>query len=421
MLCGGVCAQCKNKDCRRRGQWSGGKISAVLSDRTYMPSSGRTAAVDIGTTTLAFMLSGGGRVYTSTAENPQRAFGADVISRIERMSTPAGYQLTALIRRAVGKGIAELIEKAGIADMSDVRTIIAGNTVMTHILMDYPCAGLGVYPFTPYKTDTAALSYRALGIDSDGEAAVFPCVSAFIGGDITAGMYALSLDERDKFMLCDLGTNGELALSCGGVIYTASAAAGPAFEGGAVSCGAAAVSGAVCAYDYKSGTVTTINNQKPIGICGTGLIDVIAEAFKYGIIDETGRIIPEYADEGIPVGNLRLTQADVRELQTAKAAVRAGEEILLKRAGLSWDDIGGIYLCGGFGRFINADSAAECGLFPKDVPIIAVGNTALEGCAKAAVYGIEGAERIRGLCRHIELADDEDFTRIYMNQMYFGR
>ncbi len=265
---------------------------------------------------------------------------------------------------------------------------------------------------------------------------VMPGISTYVGADIAAGILCCGFAEAKKpCMLIDLGTNGEMALGTGERLLCTSTAAGPAFEGGNISCGTGSVRGAICAVkitdtDPLRVEVSTIADGAPVGICGTGVLDMTAELVRSGLVDETGLLDEDYFDDGIYLTEdqhgepIIFTQQDVREIQLAKAAVRAGAEVLVKKYGISFDEIETVYLAGGFGFKLNIEKAISIGLLPECFAgkIQIAGNTSLKGAGMC----LADADQIRiveELIRHsteIGLGSDKDFSEAYMDAMFFA-
>lgn len=402
---------------------------------TDMPEMKLGIGIDIGTTTIAMQLIDkvtGGVVDTYSALNSQRKYGADVISRIERANRGQGDELRQSIINDLKTGLGRWLSRKHSPDIGQIA--IAGNTAMIHLLMGYSCSTLGVYPYTPVNIKTIYTTYAELLKDSEWNipVVVFPGISAFIGGDIAAGMLACGFagDERVKILI-DLGTNGEMVIGNNKKILAASAAAGPAFEGGNITFGTGSIPGAICRVSIEDGKcrVKTINGKPPAGICGTGVIEAVAELLKAGFIDGTGLLGDDCFENGYPLvengesGKIVLTQKDIREIQLAKAAIRAGLEVLLKRYGAAYGDIDTVYLAGGFGFEMDADKAMAIGLLPKEFKgrVRAVGNTALNGtvryiCDKNAEAQVA---LILEVTQEISLSNDEDFNGLYVKYMNF--
>lgn len=426
-------------------------------------------AVDIGTTTIAMELWGlnSRKMYAQDSRiNHQRAFGADVISRIQASISGEKLALQRSILNDLCDGLGAMLTQAGIEADRVVRITIGANTTMGHLLLGYPCDTLGVSPFTPVDIDIirtrlcellskagmkpgdsgAAQSQKAACGDVssagmkpgnclplDAELMVLPGISTFVGADIVAGLLVCGFTENEKpCLLIDLGTNGEMAIGDRGRILCTSTAAGPAFEGGNISHGIGSVRGAICSVHMEDdGHVTyeTIGQCAPLGICGTGVLDITAELVERGIVDETGLLDDDYFDDGVKIADspggepIVFTQQDVREIQLAKAAVRAGIEVLLRRFGISCGEIDTVYLAGGFGFKINTEKAISIGLLPEGFrgKIRVAGNTSLKG-ARACLFGgqtVAQAQALAHRAQEISLGGDAFFNQCYMDAMCF--
>lgn len=400
-------------------------------------SDGYGIAVDIGSTTVAMQvvaLPSGAIRATHTALNPQRRYGADVIARQDAATNGKGEELRRLIRETLTTGMQTLLQDAGIAKTAVRRVVVAGNTTMIHLLMGYDCAGLGVYPFTPVNIARIETRYDEIFLDGgcDVPVTVLPGVSTYVGGDIVSGLYAKDVDRNGPpVFFIDLGTNGEMALGNRDRILVTSTAAGPAFEGGNIRDGVGSIRGAVDSVRIENGraAVTTIGNDTPVGICGTGVIEAIAAMVQETIVDETGYLDDGYAADGFVLCRrvdgtpIAVTQADVRELQLAKAAVRAGIETLMLRYGIDKADVATVYLAGGFGFRLSEAAALAIGLIPREFAgkIRVVGNTALGGAVRALVDpdAATRTDAIAARAQEIGLATDADFNRLYMEHMGF--
>lgn len=398
-----------------------------------LPDHRLALAVDIGTTTVAMELidlETGNTENRYTALNSQRQYGADVISRIQAADQGNAENLRQCIREILQQGISSLIaenEKNRLSQM-----VIGANTTMVHLLMGYPCSSLGVFPFTPYHISLIDTNGSALLGDKslDFDVHIFPGVSAYVGGDITAGLYALDFHQKEEIcVLIDLGTNGEMAVGNKDKILAASAAAGPAFEGGNITCGTGSIPGAVCGIEWNGHKMElqTISGEAPKGICGTGIIAAIYELKKAGIMDETGRLEEPWDEDGFPLdeeGSIRIFQKDIREIQLAKAAVRAGLETLLLSYGISAGDVDAFYIAGGFGCELDIRKASGIGLLPQECEGKAhpAGNTSLNGARKYLLQQENGkaADQIAEYVQEIPLSTDLNFQQLYMEYMYFG-
>ena len=372
------------------------------------------AAVDIGTTTIALSAVNTGSkeiLGTATGINHQRAWGADVISRMEASNQGKGEQL----RKSILEDLEHLLAELGLS--ADTPMVISGNTTMEHLLQGYSCRTLGVAPYKP--VDISLHEYENMTI--------LPGISTFVGADIVSGIVACGMDRSEEIcILVDLGTNGEMAIGNRDRIISASTAAGPAFEGGNISCGVAGIPGAVRSVEITDGKAVTqtIGNLPPAGLCGTGVLETIYELLKEELVDETGLLDDEYFEEGFPIADgIVFTAKDVREVQLAKSAVRAGLEVLLQEYGVEYDRIGKLYIAGGFGQKINLEKAVGIGLLPEELldRMIPVGNSSLAGAVMAACDP-EILERMRAVGEKAEetsLAENPLFSELYMDHMFF--
>jgi len=415
-------------------------------------------AADIGTTTTASYLldlNSGNRVATYSFLNPQKKFGADVISRIKHtMDEAAGLnELQSLIVSAINEGIANLIDTAGIERNDIYKIVFTGNTAMMHFLLAICSKNLALAPFIPATDDKIEISAKDMGIDinKNGVALVLPSVSAYVGADTLCAALAAGMDEsRSISLLIDFGTNGEIVLGNKDWLLACSTAAGPAFEAANIRCGIGGVSGAIDRFTIdETISYTTINDQKAIGICGTGLVDIVSELYRIGIIDETGRFcdkggfnkLNETISErlttidGQPAfivvkdfetkynENIVITQKDVREFQNAKAAIAAGIQVLITRAGINIYDVSTVYLAGGFGTLINPQSALNIGLLPAELTdkIESIGNAAGSGAQMSLLsrQALLNIENIKKNMKYIELSSDKSFSDLYVDFMIF--
>lgn len=396
-------------------------------------------AIDIGTTTIAVSLikvNNGDVLWTYTAVNKQRAYGFDVIARMQASVNGKKEELQECIRKDLLAGIYAVVDKTGIQKEWISAIAIAGNTTMGHLLMGYSCESLGKYPFTPVNIDTIVLQFKEMfGTDYlDVPVTLLPGISTYVGGDIAAGLLECEFDKaKAPSLFIDLGTNGEMAVGNKERILVSSTAAGPAFEGGNISCGVGSIAGAISNVTIQNDTLEyrTIGDRKPVGICGTGVIELVCELLRSGLVDETGLLEKKYFEEGYPVtedekGNrIVFTQKDIRELQLAKAAVRAGIEILIRRYGISCEEIDTVYLAGGFGYKINIEKAIDVGLLPRELSgkIKAIGNSSLAGAIKYLTQAStpERLKHILEVSKEINLSNDKDFNDLYVGSMYFNK
>ena len=398
----------------------------------YFPSCWESlgAAIDLGTTTVAiyvYSLETRRRVGVVSGVNRQQPLGADVISRIEYcLNEPDGSERArGLIVGQISEMLAGFGKKRGIPVKRLRSVTIAGNTAMLYLLTGKSPKPLSAAPF---EADELFGSFRKasdLGLDlPEANVLLLPCVSAFIGGDITAGMIAAGIHQTDNNLLfIDFGTNGEMVLASGGKLTCCSTAAGPAFEGARISCGVGGVPGAINRVTLEGGALKpkTIAGTFPVGLAGSGLIDAVACLRRLGRIDESGFLAEPYElAEGVT-----LQPQDVRELQLAKSAVRAGAETLLEKAGLTAADLDGVLLTGGFGAGLDKGNALALGLLP-DVPaekVRALGNCAGAGAVRALLDPMALAELETAVAKAdtIRLDGDPAFSEKFMENMLFPK
>lgn len=373
--------------------------------------------IDIGTTTIAielFDLATGELLRTHTFLNTQRSYGSDVISRIDYANKGGMDDLNAKIISSLKEGLATILGNAVLS-----KAIIAGNTTMLHLLTKADCSGLGIYPFTANFLDMKVGDLSQL-LALSGEYTLLAGISTYVGADILSGILHTNMHKNDAIcILIDIGTNGEMAIGNKHNILTLATAAGPAFEGGNISCGVGSIAGAICQV-ASDGHIKTIGDAKAVGICGSGLIDAIAVALANETLDETGSIETEVIHIA---EDIYLTQKDIREFQLAKSAIRAGIEVLLVKYGVAASEIDHVYLAGGFGKFINLDNAISIGLLPNDFAdkIQKVGNTSLGGVRKFLLYKDikDEVQQIKSIAKDLNLAHDPLFNELFMEHMLF--
>lgn len=420
-------------------------VPPVLDERRSdsSPKASFGIAVDIGTTTIAMAMVNldTGSIYSQyTGLNHQRSYGTDVLARIQAAAVGEEADMQAIIQKDLLEGFACLANDDG---MVVERIAIAGNTTMLHILRGYDCSGLGQYPFRPYMLKSEHLSVQELlGMDRtsgmvredailptammNASVMIMPGISAFVGGDITAGLLACDFNRLKRpHLFLDLGTNAEMAIGCGNHIVVTSAAAGPAFEGGHLSCGIGSVPGAVRDVKLQYGFVRyeTIGRKAAIGICGTGIVACMSEMLKNRCMNADGLLKPGYASGfQIVPGKIAVTQQDIREFQKAKAAIRAGIDVLLSKSGYGMDDIEGLDLAGGFGCQLDVGHAVRIGLIPKELAgkVKQRGNTVISGLIYYMQRPDEGT--VQSVIDHsteISLANQPEFTEKYLDFMQF--
>jgi len=392
----------------------------------YDRGAGYGVAIDIGTTTIAFELidlKDGSRKATHSIANSQRSIGADVVTRIKKANEGALARLHSYIISDIKLGLAKF------SDCNISAVSIAGNTTMLHLLLNLSCETLGSFPFTPVEIDMKECKLSdVFGVGDDTTLYILPGISTFVGADISAGILCCHANKEKPSLLIDLGTNGEMALFSSDKILVTSTAAGPAFEAGNISCGTASIPGAIASIRYlpKDNVFMyeTISNEPPIGICGTGVVEMVAQLVKNNLVDETGRLDDSYFDSGIEIApGITFTQKDVREIQLAKSALRSGVEILLDVAGYGYNDIDKVYLAGGFGHRINLDSAIDLGLIPHELQekIVTVGNTSLGGAAHVltSTSAADNIKKIGKQAKEVNLSTHPKFNDLFMEYMMF--
>lgn len=368
------------------------KVDVIPMEETAENYGDTMITVDLGTTSIVLQLveiERGIIIDTYQALNPQRRYGADVISRMQHALTGNGRLLSEKVMNCIQNGMARWT----MAGFAPKLAVIAGNTVMAHLLMEYDVQGLSKAPFAPVTLEPVSTQI------GDVPAIIMPGISAFVGGDIVSGIMACQKKMAStgvKYaLLLDLGTNGELALIGPDKILCTATSAGPAFEGGA-----------------------TVN------VPGSDMIDITARLLSKNIVDDTGLIGEEYFHQGITVDGVMIRQEDIRGLQIAKAAIFAGIRLLLKEYGIAREEVEQIYLAGGFGYKLNVEAACRIGLIPGSMKerTIAVGNTALAG---AFLYGKRHiqdnipnpAEEIIRIADSMNLAECDEFNGIYVHAM----
>ncbi|HXE97413.1 MAG TPA: ASKHA domain-containing protein [Dongiaceae bacterium] len=404
-------------------------------------------AIDLGTTTLAASLidcSNGARLAVSGALNPQRRFGADVISRLDAAvnSEPFRKEMTVLIRAELRRMGQVLCDSAGIAWDDVPKVAIAGNPAMQHILMGLDLKTLAFPPYRPLYT--AGTHLRAVDLDWDGSADIylFPMPGGFVGGDTVAFVHGA---EPGEATLClDMGTNGEIALVAGDTIWATSAAAGPAFEGGNLSCGMAALPGAISSVRIEDERLRlqVIGNGQPCGICGSGAIEAVTELLRCNILEAGGRLRgAEEIDSNLAArvieyrgGNafvlhrdaerlILLSQEDIRQLQLAKAALRGGIDVLAERSRIRCEALKQVILTGSFGAVVQADWLKTIGIFDGSMVQTTrfTPEGALAGVEKALAGndGIGAVEDLAHRFRVVPLSGTPLFETLFMRHIDF--
>jgi len=434
-----------------------GKAIDVLTGSDPSPVLG--LAFDVGTTTIVgylMDLTTGHELAVSSSLNPQTQFGDDVVSRIEHITAvPDGLgELQGKVIGAINRIAEETCQEAGVSTGSIYGLSIVGNTTMQHLLLGVDPSALARSPYVPVVTDPVCLAASRLGIKVHPEAHVWAIASiaGWVGADTVGVILATGQHQADEISLAiDIGTNGEMTLGSGERLVACSTAAGPAFEGAHLSCGMRAAAGAIDQVSID-GQVhwRTIGNAPPRGICGSGLVDLVAAMLGSEILRDSGmmRKIEDLeelgqsylaqrvrqdgrhrafdlvlAEEGADGRPVRVTQRDVRELQLAKGAIRAGIEILLQELGITYEDVARVYLAGAFGNYIRPESALRIGLMPvfPNAEIVPVGNAAGSG-AKLALLSRSARDetaQIVDLVEYLELSVLPEFQEHFAAAMIF--
>ena len=403
------------------------------------------AAIDIGTSKIIaylFDLRDGRLIDQEAIENPQMRFGEDVVTRItEAVFEDRLVELAGAAREGMNETLERVLARQEIQARHLYDMTVVGNTAMHHLVLGLSPRGLCAAPFAPALDEPVRLRAADLGLAMNPEGQVYflPPIAGFVGSDCLAVIAATHLESRRApAMAVDIGTNTEIALLNEGKICVTSCASGPAFEGYQIACGMKATEGAIervrVTADGRPRAIQTIGGLEPVGICGSGVVDVLAGLVASGIVDKTGRMQPhalvrhgrgglEYLLTRGQNGDVVFTQHDVRALQLAKGAIAAGWSLLLARVGLAPHDLRHIYVAGAFGNYLDLDNALAIGLFPgipKD-RIAFVGNAAGVG-AQMALIDVRQRRRIAELrhrIRFLELATDPEFHDVFTRKLSF--
>ena len=415
-------------------------------------------AFDLGTTTVVATLldlGTGQPVAVRSMLNRQQPFGADVISRVSAtmMDPDALETLQARAHETMNELTAEVCEEAGIAPAKVYEIAVCGNVTMMQLALGIDPEPLAVAPFiiASRRLPPATAQDFGVRVHPRAPAVVFPSLGAYVGGDIVAGMLATGLTrDRRLRLFIDVGTNSEIALGSNERVVATAAPAGPAFEAAQIRCGMRAAEGAIegVAIDGDDLTLEVIGDADPVGMCGSGLVDAVAQLVSAGLIDNSGRFVPdEQAAEDHPVlsrrlvkvgeervfvlawrgedpaNSIYLSQRDVRELQFAKASIATGWQILLTELGVEPGDVTQVLLAGSFGSYLSPASAVKIGLVPRlALPrIVSAGNVAGEGAKMAALSMREraAADAILEEVEYVELSGRADFNDMFIDQLAF--
>jgi uncharacterized 2Fe-2S/4Fe-4S cluster protein (DUF4445 family) len=435
----------------REGKW---KVTATLYGKRVIdvqagePDGERYGvAVDIGTSKVIaylFDLERGALIDQEAIENPQMRYGEDVISRIAHA---AQHKETALLASAVREGInadlTALYERQDVHPHHVCDMTVVGNTAMHHLALGLSPVGLGQAPFAPAAAEPLTLKANELGINMNPDGGVHfpPPIAGFVGSDALAVVAATHLAETKKpSMAIDIGTNTEIALAHDGRVTVTSCASGPAFEGYQIRNGMKAVAGAIERVKIdESGEpveLATITGAEPIGICGSGVVDLLAGLVHAGVIDKTGRMTaehprmrkgeegPEYLLTMGPHGDIVFTQHDVRSLQLAKGAIHSGWELLMQSLAVTLEELDVVYIAGAFGNYLDLAAAQYLGLFPPLATdkVAFVGNAAGVG-AQMALIDVRARNkmaRVRDRIEFLDLATDARFLDVFASRLGFA-
>jgi uncharacterized 2Fe-2S/4Fe-4S cluster protein (DUF4445 family) len=400
-------------------------------------------AVDIGTTKIAAYLvemETGKTLASKGLMNPQISYGEDLVTRIVAASkTPAeAVKFQALLTEALNQLAVDLCVETGLTRQSIVEAVVVGNTVIHHLLLRLPVKQLGLAPYIPATRAAVDIKAREIGLELAPGAYLhlLPNVAGYIGADHVAMLLATRTAEAEKTTLAiDIGTNTEICLNYKGQLTSVSCASGPAFEGAHIKFGMRAAPGAIehVRLDGDRLEIQTIGVETPVGVCGSGLLDVVAQLRLNGVLDKMGRMGPhprvrkETVAEFILAERpgqdpITISQKDVRELQLAKAAIRTGIQALVAAAGLTENEIEQVIIAGAFGTFINVGSAITIGMLPN-LPLerfSQVGNAAGTGARLALISLSQRAKAAEIALRdgYIELASVPNFQRKFAEATY---
>lgn len=412
-------------------------------------------AIDIGTTTVVTALidmSTGEELANVSMINAQKHFGLDVLTRItyEYENPDSGMiELQKAIVDSINSMIGEACDEAAVSREAIREIDVAANCTMLHMLLGVDARSLGKSPYRPEFVEAQSLPAAAVGIQAGKETVLYclPSVSAYIGADIVAGTYVCELQkEKGNVLFIDIGTNGEIVLASRGRLLCCSCAAGPALEGMNISSGMRAAEGAVEDVTITDAGIKlqTIGEQQPIGLCGSGILAVVKELLRTGLVKKTGVFVKkeQLAEDDYRYPMIRLngtkrefilqeepellvTQGDVRQVQLAKGAILSGFVALLRKAGIAMEDLDKVMIAGQFGAHLPADSLVGTGILPEEVKekLVYVGNSSKTGAymtlmSKAVKKEIE---ELAGKMEYMELAETENYERIFTESMIFPK
>ncbi len=390
-------------------------ISETGAEETGKVTDNLCFALDIGTTTLALALVSLDEkkiIKVKTATNPQRKFGADIMTRIDYCHKNG----TSEPHLALINEINSMLESFG--PVNAKKMYVSGNATMLHVFFNVDPSSMGAAPYTPVFLKGKYENAETLGLKGISQVESLPSIDSFVGADIVAGLYYVGKPEKNKHsLLVDLGTNAEIVLFDEDSALCTASAAGPCFEGANISSGMSATEGAI--YLYENGKFKTIGDKIPQGICGTGLVDIMSELVSDETVDETGCMDEE---EFFITENISVTQTDIRQYQLAKSAVCSGIVTLLKMKNVSFDDIDKMYISGGFSAKINIEKAIITGLLPKELKekCEAIKNSSLLGTVKYACEQEDLNNFIEG-SKYVDLSANPTFSDLFVENMMFKK
>jgi uncharacterized 2Fe-2S/4Fe-4S cluster protein (DUF4445 family) len=413
-----------------------GALSVTREGRTLGPYEGEIygVALDIGTTTLALRWldledRGNPDRYSASILNPQIRFGDNVIDRIRYAAeTPGG---AGHLQRAVIGAVNNLLSCGAVRPDHIYEMTVAGNSVMRDLFLGRPVEGLGAFPFEPVSTGAVETGASGLGIaiNPAGNIYALPLIGHFVGADTLALILSTGMHTREEVtMAIDIGTNTEIAVGNRDSILVTSCASGPAFEGSGIACGTGSVEGAIQRVEIAEGervVCETIGNGPPVGVCGSGLIDTLAELLEHGIIDRTGKFTGGREHFFLAEGErgVYLDGSDLDNLKLAKAAVATGAAVLLERSGIAAGSLSRLFLAGAFGTYIDVANAKRIGMLPGIPPerVVKVGNASIEGAALVLLSRDcrRRGEEIAGEITHVSLEQDPAFQDRFVEELAF--
>ena len=385
-------------------------------------------AIDLGSTSIVLYLHDaitGQRLGVQSALNPQRQYGGDVVQRANTAMEQGPEVLSSCVRQTIDGLLQELAGKIGRTARDVVRLVIVGNSCMHHLFLEYPTQTLVLAPYDPYVKTPVTVKAADVGlhVHPDAELHWLSLIGGFVGADTVGCILAADMDKREELtLMVDIGTNGEMVLGDKNGMTATSTAAGPAFEGAKITCGMRGGDGAIDHTHIEDGKLVyhVIGDGEPIGICGSGLLDAVAQLLELDWIDPSGRMEETYYF----TDKVFINQKDVRELQLAKAAIAAGIVMLCGYEHHEVSDVKQLLLAGAFGNYLDPHSACAIGLLPAELEdrIVPVGNAAGAG-AEIAVLNHNEERRSAEMAakvKFVELANDPGFQDVYVDQMFFG-